>query len=91
MPRLGFSEGAVGGAVKQAKPNCDSKATNFPCAGTRPKCKDFNLVTVEETSNQALRHFYMGTTVNDCSDYGSDYGCVGKANSAVPCVENSVE
>lgn len=86
MPRLGFTEDTVGGAIKQVKPDCDSQAKNVPCAGKNTNCPTTNLVTVEQTSNQAIRHFYMGTTVQDCaSEALPEWKCVGKANNAVAC------
>ena len=84
MPRLGFSGDTVGGAIKNAKPDCLSMATNYKCAGTDTKCEQIILVTVEATSNPALQHYKMGTEVQDCNRQGRVY-CTGKANNAIEC------
>ena len=84
MPRLVFTGDTVGGAILNAKPDCLSKSINYHCAGTLRKCAEITLVTVEETSNAALQHFKMGTTVQDCN-YQGVYSCTGKANNAIEC------
>jgi hypothetical protein len=81
MPRLGFSEGAVGGAVKRAKPDCDSENKNHPCSGS-PDCG--LIPTTIKTTNHATQYFIEGTEVNDCKIPGLSIECIGKASAPNP-------
>ena len=80
MPRLIPFGGVFGGGIAIAKPACDSKNINHPCSG--PSACKF-LVTVEETTNSALRHYVAGEKVLDCKQFSlPGQNCVGKANEA---------
>jgi len=80
MPRLVTSEGAFGGAIAAAKPACDSKNINHACSGPSA-CRP--IVSVEETTNVALKFYVPSETVNDCDSQSvpGAYTCVGKANA----------
>jgi hypothetical protein len=80
MPRLGFSEGAVGGAVKQAKPDCDSEMITYNCNTTDPDRQCRNLLTTQPTTNPAVMHYIRGNTVQNCATVNKN-ACHGRASS----------
>lgn len=79
MPRLVTSEGAFGGAIATAKPECDSKNINHACSGP-PKC--VAIPTTETTNNNAERYYVEGTETTDCEAFngGPQSNCSGLAS-----------
>ena len=76
MPRLVTSGDAFGGAIGEAKPECDSMNINHQCSGASTLCKV--LKSSEATSNHALQHFVEGSEVKDCAQV-FDEVCTGLA------------
>ena len=79
MPRLTTSGGVFGGGVGIPRADCDSKNINHQCSGIDTlgsPCKV--LPSSEETTNNALRYYVIGTETQDCSKIYNET-CTGKA------------